>query len=728
MKKLLNIFLFSLSISLLLASFISYADQISMSNYYPSSSGTYTKLLLKNSGQGISENGNTAFCQQTGTNPVAYSAPGTAGVTFINAGKIFADPTTGFLQVCKTDGSVASYPGGCFNRFGPSGTTPSCPTNYTVANSSTQTISYTAGNNIVSWSCCLGNGAAGVSTPPISKSGCFSIYSPSGGGTPAACSTVDPNAYDVSCETVSSSDTTISYKRNCCFNYSSGSPLGSISSCSCTPINGTCSSWSTCNGTTQNCLTAATQPSCGGIQAVGTSQTCTCTPTTACSATLNCSSDSCGTSCGTCSGATACSSTTAGTPGTCTTSCTPVDGTCATWKPCPIGCAGNTNCITLGTPPSCGGSSPVGVIVACSGGTLNGTCMAWGPCNAACGPGVQTCLSSTIPCGGSTATGTTQACTGTTSVDSTCTAWGACSNGAACGSIKKCTAITPAGCGGDTFYAVGSTAPCGPAPGPCIVSGGNPSEGIGHGTDSCGTCTFFSGLAPTCFVAGTKILLDNGKEKPIEQLKVGDVLLGSGNTHNKIVKFDIMPKKDHLIYAFNGGRYFVTANHIFKTTTGWKAIDPAVALQENPQLKIEKLNTNDELITLTGTLRIKTIDSKIFKDSIVYNPELDNNSNHEYYADGFLVHNKILGWCTDNRFPCGTPPNCTAYTTGTCSCSGQVLDSCGVCGGSGNCTTEGYCDNYASSANGAESCSCSGNRTPTPVCGVCGGSTDCNMI
>jgi hypothetical protein len=81
----------------------------------------------------------------------------------------------------------------------------------------------------------------------------------------------------------------------------------------------------------------------------------------------------------------------------------------------------------------------------------------------------------------------------------------------------------------------------------------------------------------------------------------------------------------------------VTKNHVFSTTAGWASIDPESALLENPQLKIRKLKIGDVLITLHGSMRIEKITSKTAKDSVVYSLELDGN--HEYYADGFLVHN-----------------------------------------------------------------------------------------
>ena len=181
----------------------------------------------------------------------------------------------------------------------------------------------------------------------------------------------------------------------------------------------------------------------------------------------------------------------------------------------------------------------------------------------------------------------------------------------------------------------------------CTTSTGNCGQACpitcDYGRWSCddtNTCVLTPITPPSsCFVAGTKVLLANGKEIPIERLKAGDILLGPGGTHNKVIKLQIDPKKDWKVYAFNGGRYFVTRNHVFQTTTGWAAINPESALRENPQLKIRKLKIGDVLITLKGSMRIEKITSKIIKHSVVYSPELDGD--HEYYADGFLVHNLL---------------------------------------------------------------------------------------
>ena len=165
-----------------LTSFLAYANQTSINNYYPSPSGNYTKIHLVNSTGSLS---GTATCN--GSNP----------------GTIFADSSTGFLEICKADGTFASYPGNHFNRFLP-GPCPAslssnqCPTNYLPVSCQPFYIGTGAGTEAHTWSC----GFAGQGGTSTAKSGCFSIYG-TNGTQPAFCNPAsgatiagDANAYD----------------------------------------------------------------------------------------------------------------------------------------------------------------------------------------------------------------------------------------------------------------------------------------------------------------------------------------------------------------------------------------------------------------------------------------------------------------------------------------------------------------------------------------------------
>jgi len=157
------------------------------------------------------------------------------------------------------------------------------------------------------------------------------------------------------------------------------------------------------------------------------------------------------------------------------------------------------------------------------------------------------------------------------------------------------------------------------------------------------------------------------------------------------------------LYSLNGGRYFVTEEHPFKTIDGWKSINPEKTKLENIGIIVTKLNIGDTLITDKGNVLLKTIDGK----EGASNTKLFNfflGGDHTYYADGYLVHNKLQCDSSTNH-NCGSNSTCiggidglTPSTSGTCSvCSttfacivGGVnygtVTSCAAIGGLATCS------------------------------------------
>ena len=69
-----------------------------------------------------------------------------------------------------------------------------------------------------------------------------------------------------------------------------------------------------------------------------------------------------------------------------------------------------------------------------------------------------------------------------------------------------------------------------------------------------------------CFMPGTLMTLANGSQKKIEQIKVGDKLLGLSGAINE-VKVVLNPKTNGRKLAnINNKGYFVTEDHPFMTT------------------------------------------------------------------------------------------------------------------------------------------------------------------
>ena len=164
----------------------------------------------------------------------------------------------------------------------------------------------------------------------------------------------------------------------------------------------------------------------------------------------------------------------------------------------------------------------------------------------------------------------------------------------------------------------------------------------------------------SCFTAGTLILMADGSERPIEALRAGDLVVGRRGRINRVAQRERTSLGARRLYAINGGRPFVTAEHPFLTAEGWKAFDPEATRRENDLLRVGSLRLGDRLCrgafrVLGGERRMPeatvgglfvqhttTLEllSAIAADpsTPLYNLLLDGD--HSYVADGWIVHNK----------------------------------------------------------------------------------------
>ncbi len=155
-----------------------------------------------------------------------------------------------------------------------------------------------------------------------------------------------------------------------------------------------------------------------------------------------------------------------------------------------------------------------------------------------------------------------------------------------------------------------------------------------------GTCS--------CFVPGTMVTMADGTEKAIEWIQTGEKVLGMDGMVNTVTGVEIPYLGERLLYAFNGGSFFVTEEHPFRLESGqWASISPEATSDEQPEFeekfgKVKPLKVGDTIVMKNGkTMTLETIESRgrNTKTMPVFNLLLDGN--HTYYADGFLVHNKM---------------------------------------------------------------------------------------
>jgi hypothetical protein len=246
-------------------------------------------------------------------------------------------------------------------------------------------------------------------------------------------------------------------------------------------------------------------------------------------------------------------------------------------------------------------------------------------------------------------------------------------------------------------------------------------------TKAVSTCTPYTIPLTSCFVADTLVELANGTSKNIQDVKVGDILKGE-KTNNKVLGLH-RPELNGKLYSFNGGRYFVTEEHPFKTTDGWKSINPEKTQLENIGITVTTLRVGDTLITDKGNVLLKTISSKDGKDNTeLFNFILDGD--HTYYADGYLVHNKTSCDATHacgNGYSCSNglcsicPGTCPSGYTASCS-SGATLCSCNSGGGGGGLDVAGGTCVY--SVDGIDPAFCAKKKTPA----ICEASLECSWV
>ena len=134
-----------------------------------------------------------------------------------------------------------------------------------------------------------------------------------------------------------------------------------------------------------------------------------------------------------------------------------------------------------------------------------------------------------------------------------------------------------------------------------------------------------------CFVAGTKVAVENGY-KNIEDIKSGDYVYSynldtNKKELNKVLRTYIHQKDEIYTLKVNNQLIHTTEEHPFYVINkGW--------------VNTKKLNFNDKLLSIKkGPTNIQNI-SKRNNKTYVYNIEVENNHNYLITTDEILVHNK----------------------------------------------------------------------------------------
>ncbi len=154
---------------------------------------------------------------------------------------------------------------------------------------------------------------------------------------------------------------------------------------------------------------------------------------------------------------------------------------------------------------------------------------------------------------------------------------------------------------------------------------------------------FGGGTTQSCFVGGTLVRMADGTEKKMEDVTVGEVLLGQDGSHNVVKEQDFVPLDGRQLVGINNSGPWMTPEHPMWTRDGWKAYRMDVTIEAYPwmeKLMVGNLVVGDELLNVDDKwVEIKSIE--LFDDEpeqTVHNFYVTGNNT--YYADGLLAHNR----------------------------------------------------------------------------------------
>tara|TARA_Y100000114_G_C11738996_1_gene317865 strand:+ start:116 stop:1435 length:1320 start_codon:yes stop_codon:yes gene_type:complete len=141
-----------------------------------------------------------------------------------------------------------------------------------------------------------------------------------------------------------------------------------------------------------------------------------------------------------------------------------------------------------------------------------------------------------------------------------------------------------------------------------------------------------------CFVRGTKVDMANGTQKPIENIKVGDIVLAQDNASDVVSYVHDIPKDNRNLWTIND-RITATDAHAFLTEDGWKSNNSKLSntVYNAYGIEVKDLQVGDKLITKEGVEEVTKLEnSEAFVK--VYN--FTTSSTHTYLVDGVVSHNK----------------------------------------------------------------------------------------
>lgn len=162
-----------------------------------------------------------------------------------------------------------------------------------------------------------------------------------------------------------------------------------------------------------------------------------------------------------------------------------------------------------------------------------------------------------------------------------------------------------------------------------------------------------SGGPACCFIAETPILMENGTDKPISDIRIGDKVRDPFGNVNTVLAVKKTVLGSRALASYNEVTPYMSSDHPVLTTDGWKAARP---IEENFNFHVAPAAVGDILITRNGPQDIEAMNISIEDPELpLYDLTLDGT--HIYFANGVAVHNCWHGGLVGKEDVTGADPS-----------------------------------------------------------------------
>lgn len=152
------------------------------------------------------------------------------------------------------------------------------------------------------------------------------------------------------------------------------------------------------------------------------------------------------------------------------------------------------------------------------------------------------------------------------------------------------------------------------------------------------------GTTGCCFVKGVNILLADGATKVIENVVVGDIVVGQDGRHNIVKSLVRVPLGERKLLSFNYTDIpFITDDHPVLVNGQWSSFDPKGTTARYPVFSdgpINKLQVGDYVTTGVGEPILITEIKEHTADPETYLYNFHTDGNNTYVAENYVTHNK----------------------------------------------------------------------------------------